>query len=422
MNDTTENQPTKQELIERRIDRDVASTVNVGTTIGGLRVTNMLEVMEISKLMSVSGQAVPVHLRNNPGMCLAVALQAIEWNMSPFSVANKSYVTNDRLNYESQLIHAVVEARAPLRERLQCRYEGEGEDRVCIVWGTFKGEVKPREHKSPPLKQVRPPMGDRGIKGSPLWAKKPDVQLFYDTSRDFCRIYCPDVLLGVYTRDEVEQYGIGEEARDVTPAAPESAALAERLQAHPAGPGPREGYEPGAVERALPAESTPKEPKEPKEAKRKAGRPRTPPPEKPESTLRASGGAAGGGTGTIAGGSGGGGPGSGTAILQGGEVVSVTLENQPGNSDTISGNAPASGTISAAAEPSTMPARRQPTDLRQYADWIDDWLPQCKTEEEVIARWKDEIPLRNRCGIVEEERKAIYIWVEDRIAELRRAT
>jgi hypothetical protein len=117
------NDETKTDLIERRIDRGTTATTLV--EFGGLRVQNMLEVMEVSKLMAVSRQAVPAHLRDNPGMCLAVCLTALEWKMSPFAVANKTYVTNDRLNYESQLVHAVIEARAPLKERLKVRYENE---------------------------------------------------------------------------------------------------------------------------------------------------------------------------------------------------------------------------------------------------------------------------------------------------------
>lgn len=229
MTDTSAG-PSKGDMIEARIDRTTAGAVVASNEFGGLRIQNMLEVMEMAKLMAVSSQAVPLHLRNNPGMCLAICLTALEWKMSPFAVANKSYVTNDRLNYESQLVHAVIEARAPLKERLKVRYEGEGADRICVVYGTFRGESAPREHRSPRLADCIPPKNEYGkVKGSPLWTKKPDVQMFYDTSRDFCRIYCPDVLLGIYTPDEVEQYGIGEDAKDITA----GAALHERLKNSP---------------------------------------------------------------------------------------------------------------------------------------------------------------------------------------------
>ncbi|HET9538081.1 MAG TPA: hypothetical protein VFP43_22500, partial [Mesorhizobium sp.] len=48
---------------------------------------------------------------------------------------------------------------------------------------------------------------------SPLWLTKPRVQLFYDASRDWARINCPDVLAGVYTKDELPDF----EPKDVTP-------------------------------------------------------------------------------------------------------------------------------------------------------------------------------------------------------------
>lgn len=214
MNDqTTVAEPnTKLARIEDKLDRNTLSEVSA--TGGGVQFRTMTEVMEFAKLVSLSGVAVPPHLRGNPGACLAVCIQAMEWKMSPFAVANKSYVVAnyskdgpiERLSYESQLIHAVIEARAPLQARLRVEYEGEGDDRVCVVSGTFRGETVPHELRSSPLGKRRPGKNDKGyIKGSPLWETKPDLQQFYDTSRDWCRMYCPDVLMGIYAPDEFEE-------------------------------------------------------------------------------------------------------------------------------------------------------------------------------------------------------------------------
>lgn len=222
MTDQTVAEPsTKIARIEDRLDRNTLS--DVSATGGGVQFRTMTEVMEFSKLMSLAGVAVPPHLRGNPGTCLAVCIQAMEWRMSPFAVANKSYsVANkgvERIAYESQLIHAVIEARAPIQERLRVSYEGEGDNRVCIVSGLFKGETEPRVLRSSTLGVRRPGKNESGqIKGSPLWATKPDVQQFYDTSRDWCRMYCPDVLMGIYSQDEFEENAIAElEHKDVSP-------------------------------------------------------------------------------------------------------------------------------------------------------------------------------------------------------------
>lgn len=195
--------------IEERIDRVAAGAVEVSDALGGLRFQNMTEVMEFSKLLSVSDKAVPPHLRGNPGMCLAVCVQALEWRFSPFAVANKSYVVSDRIAYESQLVHAVIEQRAPITGRLRHRYEGEGDDRRCIVSAILRETGEPLEYISPPIGKITP-------KNSPLWKTKADLQLYYNTSRDFCRVYFPDVLLGVYSEDELRDHVGPENAKDVS--------------------------------------------------------------------------------------------------------------------------------------------------------------------------------------------------------------
>lgn len=183
--------------IESNIDKDKAGGISVNRHAGGIRFRNMREAMETAKLMAVTDVAVRKHLRGNVGACLAIIIQAIEWGLSPFSVANKSYVVNDQLCYESQLIHAVIERRAPIVGRLRHKFEGEGENRRCTVWATVRGDSEPLSYTSPRI-------GDISPKNSPLWKTKPDLQLYYNTSRDWCRIYFPELILGVYARDEIE--------------------------------------------------------------------------------------------------------------------------------------------------------------------------------------------------------------------------
>ncbi|WP_083909652.1 recombinase RecT, partial [Rhodopseudomonas sp. B29] len=185
--------------IEDRIDRVAASSLEVSDALGGLRFQNMVEVMEFAKCMAIAETAVPKHLRGNPGMCLAVCIQALEWRFSPFAVANKSYVVNDRIGYESQLVHAVIEQRAPIVGRLRHTFAGEGDTRTCTVTATLRETGETLEYTSPQFAKIQP-------KNSPLWKTKPDLQLYYNTSRDFCRTYFPDVLLGVYSAEELRDH------------------------------------------------------------------------------------------------------------------------------------------------------------------------------------------------------------------------
>lgn len=198
---------TKIARIEGKLDRGIANLIPVSRG-GSVGFKSMGEVMEMAKLMCVAQQAIPTHLREQPGLCLGVIMQAVAWEMEPFAVANKSFVVNDRLAYESQLVHAVIEARAPLSGRLRCTYAGEGDERTCTVFGKFKGEDEPHSYTTPKFAKIP-------VKNSPLWKWDVDQQLFYFASRAWARKWCPDVLLGVYTPDEAKY--AGEFAADVSP-------------------------------------------------------------------------------------------------------------------------------------------------------------------------------------------------------------
>jgi len=256
-----EEAQTRSDLIEKRIDRGLAGDILVSREAGGVSIAKLGEAMEAAKLMAISGPMVPSFMRDQPGVCFGIVWKALHWGMDPFAVAGMSYeVENGRTKertvaFMSQLIHAVVEARAPIKGRLQVRYEGEGDDRVCIVGGTFHGEDAPREHRSPRLGDRRPKTQVKQGKfgeyettpGSPLWQTKPDVQLFYDTSRDWARIYCPDVLLGVYTKEEMADAGFTETPAPAAPPPPDNG-LHARLSASALA---RAGFSAGAVVEAL---------------------------------------------------------------------------------------------------------------------------------------------------------------------------
>ncbi len=163
--------------------------------------SNMGEAMELAKLMAASN-FVPEHLRRKAGDCLAVVMQAGRWAMDPFAVGNKTYFVNNRMAYESQLVNAVINSSGVLEGRLQPEWTGEGNDLVCTVSGKIKGD--------PQIKTRRVPIKNITTRNSPLWKQDPEQQLAYYASRAWARLYAPEVLLGVYTPDEIDQsFGMG---------------------------------------------------------------------------------------------------------------------------------------------------------------------------------------------------------------------
>lgn len=196
--------------IAERINPLVTHQTGIATN-GAMNFANMEQMMEFAKVMAIAQVAIPKHLRSNPGACLAVAIQASEWQMSPFAVANKTYVVNDRLAYEAQLINAVILRRAPIKGRMKIEYNGEGEKRRCKVTATLT-DGDHVEYESPEIGKIL-------VKNSPLWKGDPDQQLFYFASRSMCRRHFPDVILGIYTADELA-YAMPAKVREIQQVSP----------------------------------------------------------------------------------------------------------------------------------------------------------------------------------------------------------
>ncbi|ECG3199869.1 enterohemolysin, partial [Salmonella enterica subsp. enterica serovar Java] len=65
------------------------------------------------------------------------------------------------------------------------------------AFATLKGESEPRE--------LILMLSQAQVRNSTLWASDPRQQLAYLAVKRWARLYCPDVILGVYTADEIEE-------------------------------------------------------------------------------------------------------------------------------------------------------------------------------------------------------------------------
>lgn len=166
------------------------------------------QVVEFAQMMCKGGVAIPKHLRENPGTCLRVIQQSIAWEMDPWAVASKTYSVNDQLAYEAQMIAAVIKKWAPVKERvIPYVYSGEGPAMQCSITlhHAETGEVV--FYQSPKIRDITP-------QNSPLWKTDPQQQLGYYSIRALARRHFPEILLGVYDRDEVMAM------KDITPESP----------------------------------------------------------------------------------------------------------------------------------------------------------------------------------------------------------
>jgi hypothetical protein len=97
--------------------------------------------------------------------------------------------------YEGKLVAAALHTSGALATRLAYDYAGEGAARLVRVSAVLAGETEPRA--------VEVKLADAKTTNG-MWTKQPDQQLAYHGARVWARRYAPEVMLGVYTPEEME--------------------------------------------------------------------------------------------------------------------------------------------------------------------------------------------------------------------------
>lgn len=160
----------------------------------------MEQMNNLAQMMASGTSTVPKHLQGNPADCMAIVMQAAQWKMNPYSVAQKTHLVNGQLGYEAQLVNAVISSSKAIEGRFHYEYGGNwpnGQDASVRCGAMLAGESEIQWGE--PLY-----IADVTTKNSPLWKTAPKQQASYLATKYWARMYAPAVILGVYSTDEFE--------------------------------------------------------------------------------------------------------------------------------------------------------------------------------------------------------------------------
>lgn len=214
-----------------------------------LDVANMDSIMRLADFMAKGRSTIPDHFKGNPADCAAVIMQAIQWRMNPYAVAQKTHVVNGTLGYEAQLVNSAIQSSGVTLDRFAYEWFGPWEriiGKTKVINVPAKGDKKEYQFRVPDydmndenglgvrvsatLRGERTPrvlellLVQASVRNSPLWATDPKQQLAYLAVKRWSRLYSPDVILGVYSNDELEEFSPG--MVDITPNAQPAAEAA----------------------------------------------------------------------------------------------------------------------------------------------------------------------------------------------------
>jgi len=185
----------------------------MGTQGGAFASGQAFELAQRMAKALASSDLVPQQYRGNVSNTLLALEIAQRIGASPLMVMQNLNIIHGRPSWSSQFIIAALNSCgrfSPLRFRL----EGD----TCTAYAIEKatGEVL----EGPPVSLAMAKAEGWSTKSGSKWQTMPELMLRYRAAAFFGRLYAPDVLMGVYSADEVVEIA----AQDVTPQQPTTSA------------------------------------------------------------------------------------------------------------------------------------------------------------------------------------------------------
>lgn len=165
-----------------------------------------------AKLFASSG-LVPAQFKENPAACFVGLQLAQQLGVNPFMLFQRMYSPGGgKIAVEAQVMIAVANQRGVFTGPIEYEFTGKkgGDDWTCTARATLSRSNK----------QVDLPISWATVKGegwspkNPKWTTMPEQMFRYRTATWLIRTYCPEVIMGLSSVDEIEDIHT---ATNVTP-------------------------------------------------------------------------------------------------------------------------------------------------------------------------------------------------------------
>lgn len=201
------NEETKD--LQKTEDRAAVVVQDTGMFANLLDTNRFKQMYSIAKLFAAS-ELVPTQYQGHPANCMVALQMAFRMQVDPMMFMQNTYIVHGRPGIEAKLAIALVNSRGPFTGPIQWKFDGSGKSRKCVAYATHKitGEVCEAEVS---WAMVEAEGWDK--KPGSKWKTIPDLMFQYRSAMFLARLYCPEVLLGMHSADELADF----QPIDVTP-------------------------------------------------------------------------------------------------------------------------------------------------------------------------------------------------------------
>lgn len=182
----------KKELAEKKVT-DFSLGI-FGTSDNFLMATQMAKALASSNI-------VPSTYQNNVGNCLIAIEQAQRLDISPLAVMQNLYVIQNRPSWSSKFLIAMINDSRKFDMELQFdeTKDKDGKPFSCVAWTMKNGRRVEGMVVDMEMAKSEGWLAKNGSK----WKTMPQLMLRYRAASFFSSLNCPELTLGLYTKEEL---------------------------------------------------------------------------------------------------------------------------------------------------------------------------------------------------------------------------
>lgn len=145
---------------------------------------------------------VPATYQGNPSNCLIAIEMASRINTSPMMVMQNLYIVHGNPAWSSQWIIAMINNSRRYKTELKfdMEYDNSGKPLSCRAWAE---DYNGNKVTGPLITMEMANAEGWTKKNGSKWATMPEVMIRYRAASFFGRLNCPDMIMGIYSQEEV---------------------------------------------------------------------------------------------------------------------------------------------------------------------------------------------------------------------------
>ncbi len=212
-------------------------------------------LQRVALMFSASG-IVPKVFQGERGVsnCVIALEMAHRLKCSALMLMQNMVIVHEKPGFEAKFIIAIINSSEFFAGRMSFSYFDDGDEHGCRASAIDKETGE--EIEGPAVTVGMAKANGWWSKSGSLWPKLTDLMLSYRAATFFARLYCPDLLMGMHTVDELREIGPGgREIKDLTPGskpAPETGAEGPAVEDPSLSSPPESDFTPPAPEPVKP--------------------------------------------------------------------------------------------------------------------------------------------------------------------------